>query len=60
VYLVLDGAQRVIDFLKKTFDATGLRRYDMPDGSIMHAGVRIDYTVGMIAGGGGAWRPFPS
>jgi len=57
---VLDGAQRVIDFLKKTFDATGLRRYDMPDGSIMHAEVRIDYTVGMIAGGGGAWRPFPS
>ena len=26
VYLVADGAQRVIDFLKKTFGATDLRR----------------------------------
>jgi len=55
VYLVVDGAQRVIDFLKKTFDATELRRYDMPNGSIMHAEVRIDDTVVMIADGGGAW-----
>jgi PhnB protein len=60
VYLVVDGAQRVIDFLKKTFDATELRRYDMPDGSIMHAEVRIDDTVVMIADAGGAWPAFPS
>jgi PhnB protein len=60
VYLVVDGAQRVIDFLKKTFNATELRRYDMPDGSIMHAEVRIDDTVVMIADGGGAWPAFPS
>jgi|SRR5882724_744701 len=60
VYLVVDGAQRVIEFLKKTFDATELRRYDMPDGSIMHAEVRIDDTVVMIADGGGAWPAFPS
>ena len=60
VYLVVDGAQRVIDFLKKTFDATELRRYDMPGGSIMHAEVRIDDTVVMIADGGGAWPAFPS
>jgi len=52
VYLVVDGAQRVIDLLKKTFDATELRRYDMPDGTIMHAEVRIDDTVVMIAEGG--------
>jgi uncharacterized glyoxalase superfamily protein PhnB len=60
VYLVVDGAQRVIDFLKKTFDATELRPYDMPGGSIMHAEVRIDDTVVMIADGGGAWPAFPS
>ena len=60
VYLVVDGAQRVIDFLKKTFDAAELRRYDMPDGSIMHAEVRIDDTVVMIADGGGTWPAFPS
>jgi uncharacterized glyoxalase superfamily protein PhnB len=60
VYLVVNGAQRVIDFLKKTFDAAELRRYDMPDGSIMHAEVRIDDAVVMIADGRGAWPPFPS
>jgi PhnB protein len=59
-YLVAEGAQRVIDFLKQTFGASELRRYDMPDGSIMHAEVRIDDTVIMIAHGGGQWPAFPS
>ena len=36
-YLIAAGAQRVIDFLKQAFGARELRRYDMPDGSIMHA-----------------------
>jgi PhnB protein len=59
-YLVVHGAQKVIDFLKQTFGATELRRYDMPDGSIMHAEIRVDDTVVMIADGGGEWPPFPS
>jgi PhnB protein len=29
-YLVVHGAQKVIDFLKQTFGATELRRYDNP------------------------------
>jgi hypothetical protein len=60
-YLVVHGAQKVIDFLKQTFGrSTELRRYDNPDGTIMHAEVRVDDTVVMIADGGGAWPPFPS
>lgn len=59
-YLVVEGAQGVIDFLKQAFGASQLRRYDMPDGSIMHAEVRIDDTVIMIADGGGEWPAFPS
>ena len=31
-YLIAAGAQEVIDFLKAVFDATDLRRYEMPDG----------------------------
>lgn len=58
VYLVVNGAQGVIDFLEKTFDATELRRYDKPDGSIMHAEVRIDDTVVMIADAGGTFPAF--
>jgi uncharacterized glyoxalase superfamily protein PhnB len=53
------GAQRVIDFLQKTFDARQLRRYDNPDGSIGHAEVQIDDTVVMIADGGDDFPGFP-
>jgi uncharacterized glyoxalase superfamily protein PhnB len=58
-YVMVDGAQRVIDFLKKTFEATELRRYDSPDGTILHAEVRIDDTVVMLSDGGGQFPAFP-
>ena len=59
VYVMADGAQRVIDFLTETLDATPLRRFDLPDGSIMHAEIQIDDTVVMIADSGGAFPSFP-
>lgn len=59
-YLVAAGAQRVIDFAKDTFDAVELRRYDLPDGSILHAEVRIGDTVVMVGDGGPDWPPFAS
>ncbi len=59
-YLVVAGAQQVIDFMKEVFGATELRRYDLPDGSIMHAEVKIDDTVVMIGDGGDPFPPFPS
>lgn len=59
VYIMADGAQRVIDFLQKTFDARQTRRTDRPDGSIMHAEVQIDDTVVMIAEAGGQFPAFP-
>ena len=60
VYLVANHAQRVIDFLKKTFDAADLRRFDAPDGKIMHAEVRIGGTVVMIADASSAYPAFPA
>ena len=59
VYLMVEGVGRVVEFLKKTFDATELRRYDLPDGSVMHMEVRIDDTVVMLADAGGPWPAFP-
>ena len=59
VYVVANGTQRVIDFLKKTFDATELRRYEHPNGAIMHAEVRIDDTVVMLSEGQAGYPPFP-
>lgn len=58
-YLVVHGAQKVIDFLKKAFIATELRRYERPDGTIVHAELRIDDTVVMIADGKPDWPASP-
>jgi|SRR5690606_8331346 len=48
-YFIVDDAQRLIDLLKGLFNATELRRYDMPDGRIMHAEMKIDDSVIMLA-----------
>jgi PhnB protein len=48
-YFIVDGAQQLIDLLKGLFNAKELRRYDMPDGSIMHAEIQIDDSVIMLA-----------
>lgn len=47
-YFVVDGAERFIDILKKVFDAKELRKYNLPDGKIMHAEIKIDDSVIMI------------
>lgn len=59
-YLVVEGAERVMTFMEAAFQAVELRRYDMPDGSIMHAEMRIDDTVVMIGEAGGDWQPRPA
>src|SRR5687768_6603829 len=59
-YVVTDGTQRVIDFLKATFDAEPLRRFDRPDGTVTHAEVRIDDTVVMVADGAPGHPPSPA
>ncbi|MGI9037492.1 MAG: VOC family protein [Gemmatimonadota bacterium] len=58
-YLITENAQAVIDFLVAALEAVPLRRFDMPDGSIMHAEVRIDDSVIMIGQAGGDWPPVP-
>lgn len=58
-YIMADGAQRVIDFLKATFDAEELRRHDNADGAVMHAELRIGDTVIMLADGGSSSPSFP-
>lgn len=59
-YLVVRGAQKVIDFAKAVFGATELRRYELPDGSIMHAEFRIDDTVIMLGDASDKFPPIPS
>jgi PhnB protein len=39
--LVVDGAAKALDFYKKALEAEELMRFPGPDGSIMHAEIRI-------------------
>ncbi|MGH8726964.1 MAG: VOC family protein [Burkholderiales bacterium] len=59
-YLIVDGANGTIEFLVKVFGAVELRRFPDAAGKLMHAEVRIDDTVVMIADGGEGWSPVPS
>lgn len=59
-YLIVRGASGTIDFLTRVFGAKELRRFPDPSGAIMHAEVRIDDTVVMIADGNENWPPNPS
>ena len=59
-YLIVDGASRTIDFLVRVFDAVELRRFPGASGKLMHAEVRIDDTVVMLADGVADWPPNPA
>ena len=48
-YLVVNGADATIEFLKRVFDAIELRRFPDDSGKLTHAEVRIDDTVIMLA-----------
>ena len=59
-YLIVDGANRTIEFLKTVFGASELRRFEDAVGNIMHAEVRIDDTVLMLADSAEDWPPVTS
>jgi PhnB protein len=59
-YLIVDGADSTINFLKRVFGAVELRRFPDDTGKVRHAEVRIDDTVVMIADGAAGWPPVPS
>lgn len=48
-YFIVDGAQQFADLMKAIFDADIIRRYDRPNGSIMHAEIQIDDSIIMVA-----------
>jgi uncharacterized glyoxalase superfamily protein PhnB len=59
-YLIAPGAQRVLDFLSAALGATPLRRYEMPDGSLMHAEMKVGDSVVMIGDAGEQWPGVPA
>ena len=56
-YLIVDGANKTIEFLKEVFGAVDVRRYPDAAGKLRHAEVRIDDSVVMIADGAPDWPP---
>lgn len=56
-YLIVDGADRTISFLGAVFGAVELRRISRPDGRLMHAEVRIDDSIVMLADSTAEWPP---
>jgi uncharacterized glyoxalase superfamily protein PhnB len=54
-YLVVNGAAKTLDFLHRVFGGVELRRMDRDASSIMHAEMRIDDTVIMIADSVEGW-----
>ncbi len=48
-YLIVNGADATIEFLKRVFGAQELRRFPDQSGMLRHAEVRIEDTVIMLA-----------
>ena len=58
-YLTCTNVAKVIDFLKRTFDAKEIERMSGPDGRIMHAEVPVGDSILMMGEPGGEWKPMP-
>lgn len=60
-YLIVDGAESTIAFLRDAFGGIELRRFAGDQGRLMHAEVRIGDSVIMLADGAPPqWPPLPA
>jgi PhnB protein len=59
-YLIVEGAAKVIDFLKTVFNATEKDRMSSPDGTVMHAELKIGDSVIMFSEAAGDYKPNPT
>jgi PhnB protein len=48
-YLIVSGAAKALDYYKQAFGATELMRMDGPNGSVMHAEIKIGDSIIMLA-----------
>jgi PhnB protein len=60
-YLAVEGADKLIDFVRNAFDAVDVHEcMKRPDGTIQHAEVRIGDSIVMLGEANGQWKPRPS
>lgn len=58
-YLIVEGADRVLEFVMQAFGAEQRFRMDRDDGTVGHAEVTIGDSVVMLAEAGGEWPAMP-
>ena len=58
--IMVKDAGGQIDFLKKAFNALELSRMNAPDGTIMHAELKINDSMLMLGEAKGQWKPMPA
>jgi PhnB protein len=59
-YLQVNGAARLIDFLKRAFDAEEIMRVDNPDGTIAHAQMKVAGSMVELADASDRFKPNPT
>jgi len=58
-YLIIQGVGELIDFMKQAFEAKEIERVAQPDGTIMHAEVKIGDSIIMMGEVRSPWEPKP-
>jgi uncharacterized glyoxalase superfamily protein PhnB len=56
-YLIVKGAERLIEFLKQAFAAEEIYRSLQPDGTIGHTQLKIGDSMVELAEGNDRWKP---
>jgi len=59
-YLMVKGADKLIEFMKRAFGAEELMRHPTPEGGVMHAEVKIGDSRIMLAEACGERSPMPT
>jgi PhnB protein len=57
-YIVVPGVAKLIDFAKQAFGATEVHVSKLPDGSVMHAEIKIGDSIIMMGEGGENFKTF--
>jgi uncharacterized glyoxalase superfamily protein PhnB len=57
--LTVQGAAMLIDFLKQAYDAKETYRLDGPNGTVMHAEVKIGNSI-VVGEATDQWKPMPA
>lgn len=59
-YLINEDASRLIEFLKRVFDAQEINRLAGPDGRVLHAEMKIGDSIVMIGEASEEWTAMPA